>query len=743
MTVPLPNLDDRRWTDLVDEGRALIPVYAPEWTDHNAHDPGITLMELFAWIAEMNIYQLNRIPDLHKRKFLQLVGVFPRPPQPSRAALRFELDGPPHVELPASVQITGVDPGGTLTPFRTRRALTILPGQLQAVLSETDSALADLTAAWKRGEPLQLFGLQPAPGSTLYLGFSDAFPLHQEASLFFDTPDPQSDAIERERMLEEERSARESCRPPRQPCGKERTRHRPAPNPVLPPHHSVRLQWEVLAQAGIRTEWIALSAEDTTRAFTLAGSVHFTMPVKMAKATIGRIATPLYYVRCRLVSGAYDAVPIATYVSFNGVEVEQSVPVWTDWPIASDAVISGQPPAPGTLASFDFSINAFGKISSLTSPSAQPHAPKWLILAYAAPAGTNDGRLSFEGVRLTSGTGAPNQIVALPKFPVDVPTFELYTLESAAWTRWSVKPDLVASRASDPHVVIDAQAGTLSFGDGQRGRVPPADALMLASYRATRAELGRLGAHTIHSLPDAPHNKAIVPNLSAVRQRIVTIDNPAATFGGEAAETLTHAAGRAVVEREAPLRAVTSDDTEILAKHTPGVKLARVHAIANLHAGFPCVVAAGMLAVIVVPSLPELRPVPSGGLRNRVASYLQRRRVVGTRIEVIGPGYLEVGVRATVQAIPGGRTSSDLHDAVVAALNEFLDPLRGGPDRQGWPFGRDVYRSEVLQVIDQVPGVDYVVSLELLAAGRDPQCGNVCLGPTFLVTPGAHEIEVV
>ena len=51
MPISLPNLDDRRWAELVDEGRALIPLYSRDWTNHNAADPGITLIELFAWIA--------------------------------------------------------------------------------------------------------------------------------------------------------------------------------------------------------------------------------------------------------------------------------------------------------------------------------------------------------------------------------------------------------------------------------------------------------------------------------------------------------------------------------------------------------------------------------------------------------------------------------------------------------------------------------------------------------------------
>jgi predicted phage baseplate assembly protein len=743
MNIPLPDLDDRRWADLVDEGRALIPVYGPEWTDHNAHDPGITLMELFAWIAEMDIYQLNRIPDLHKRKFLQLVGVSPRPPQPSRGVVAFALDGLPELPLPASVELTGVDPGAIVTAFRTRRAVTIQPGRLQAVLSETNGLFVDLTDAMQRGEPLPVFGTEPGSGATLYLGFSDPFPVQTEVSLFFDSDDPGADEVERGRLIREAREARESCRPPQSSCRGKRRPPVTERDPAMPPHHSVRLEWTFLTRAGNRPEWRELIVDDTTRALTLAGSVHFTIPSAMAKGRIGRVDTPLHYVRCRIVAGAYDAPLSVARLSMNAVEVEQSIPVWTDWVIARDATIAGQPPARGSRVSFDLTLNPAGRISGLTVPSAQSDAPEWLVLDFSAPSPTADGHFVVEAVPLPSGTGAPKQIAALPQYPVDEPTFELYTVESGVWTEWTVKPDFVASRADDAHVVLDAERGTLMFGDGERGRVPPPDVLVLASYRTTRAEQGGLAAEAIDTLSDSRHNQAVVEKLADVRKRIVRVGNPGATYGGAAAETLTHAAGRAVIERDAPTRAVTADDCEWLARRTPGVKLARVHAAPNLHAGFPCVVAAGVISVVLVPSLPERRPVPTAGLRRAVASYLHRRRIIGTRIDVIGPDYLEVVVRARVRPLPGGRTSSDLRDALVAALNEFLHPVRGGPGRTGWPFGRDVYRSEVLQVIDQVPGVDHVLCLDLIAERGEPQCGNVCLGPTYLVTPGQHEIEVV
>ncbi len=74
MSLPLPKLDDRTWADLVDEARAMIPGLSPEWTDHNPSEPGITLIELFAWLAEMLIYRADQLPDEHYRVFLRLLN---------------------------------------------------------------------------------------------------------------------------------------------------------------------------------------------------------------------------------------------------------------------------------------------------------------------------------------------------------------------------------------------------------------------------------------------------------------------------------------------------------------------------------------------------------------------------------------------------------------------------------------------------------------------------------------------
>jgi hypothetical protein len=134
-------------------------------------------------------------------------------------------------------------------------------------------------------------------------------------------------------------------------------------------------------------------------------------------------------------------------------------------------------------------------------------------------------------------------------------------------------------------------------------------------------------------------------------------------------------------------------------------------------------------------------PRPSDGQLTAVRHYLNGRRVIGTRVEVIGPVYLQVAVNATVQS-GKGRNRASLKQNILDQLNYFLDPLTGGTERTGWPFGRDVYAPEILQILANTPGVDHVKSLALIPTGGEAQCGNISLKPTWLVTPGDHQIQV-
>ena len=295
MAVPLPNLDDRRWIDLVEEGRSLIPFYAPQWTDHNIHDPGITIIELLAAIAEMDIYQLNRIPQERKLKFLALIGVHPFPPRPARTVMSFSLKNSalPFV-LPAQVEFEGKDLHGERTRFRTLESVTVLNNQLAAVQFKEGNAFHDLTSRWRRGEEVQLLGPNPAPGTALYLGFQSPLPRNLPVNLFFIFVDLQASAQEAECLRLELKQSEEDCRSPRpNPC-----RAQEAPNSSSETsnsgkrelsHHSAHIVWEFQAASGdwVRLESAAGEISDETRAFTLNGRVSINVPRPMRRRKIG------------------------------------------------------------------------------------------------------------------------------------------------------------------------------------------------------------------------------------------------------------------------------------------------------------------------------------------------------------------------------------------------------------------------------------------------------------------------
>lgn len=305
-----------------------------------------------------------------------------------------------------------------------------------------------------------------------------------------------------------------------------------------------------------------------------------------------------------------------------------------------------------------------------------------------------------------------------------------------------MRQDFDASKRNDSHFLFDATTGIVSFGDGEKGRTPPPGAMIFAVYNSTRADAGNLPGHERMRFVDGPHNRAFVPHFDNVIQTFEEITNAMSFMPGAAAETLDGAATRAIKLVNQTNRAVTLKDYERLAKATPGTQLARAEARANRHPSFPCLKATGLITLVVLPNMPVPRPFPSAGLRRAVAAYLKPRRVIGTRVEVVGPDYVEATVRVKVKAFPGV-AKTNLQQKIVDALNKFLHPLTGGPDGTGWPMGRDLYRSEIMQLIDQVVGVDNVIRLELIPDGCDPQCGNICLGPTSLITSGNHVVEVI
>jgi hypothetical protein len=815
MPLPLPDLDTRTWDDLVAEGRALIPRYAPGWTDHNLHDPGITLIDLLAWLVEMDVYALDRVPEASRRRFLALVGATPHPPRAAEAVLWSAPAGPGSVTIPAGAEFTLTIGDSASHRFVVGEGVAAAPVLLTTMLVQPDPNAPPQEAALFRREGgfLAVLGDDPAPGAALWLGFNESLPVGETVRLYIAFAGGRSGLEERRRIEAELAAQAESCRrplPPTPPCASP-TAPPPATTSILLRHHGVRLAWEIDPEAAPSRTLDPASGEvsDGARDLSLDGFVDLRTPVAMAGTTPNN-GDPRAYVRVRMINGSYDAPPLLAGIVPNAFPVRQAVPLTQPFRINPGAVITGSPPSLPGSARLNLSLDASGDITDLDF-AADEQSPAVGILYYQPPTASAPGLLLAELTPLGRTNGAPLQAFRLPGPLVEGDSLEVFTLEgppgATTWQTWQVRSDWDASGGRDAHVRLDHTNNLIVFPDGNRGRIPARDAGVFVRALTTVAGVANTTNVRAIVLPPTLRNWALfraddldaqiaalgvdillgqdlervweVVNAPTYIVTVASLGKLAAAAlpaGGAAAESVAQAAARAVADLAAPTRAITPSDVETLALATPGTAIARVGALPRQHPALPCLVAPGLVTVVVVPDQRRARPEPSPGLLTAVLAYLDRRRLVGTRLAVVGPSYLSVSVNARVRARFDANPER-VRTEVLAALDAFLHPLRGGPaaiaqaatrpaaapangftiisavesaptaaastSAPGWPFGRDVYRAEVLQVIDGVAGVDYVLSLELSGDGNPPQCGNLCVGPTLLVTAGPHLIEVV
>ncbi|TDT41755.1 putative phage baseplate assembly protein [Halospina denitrificans] len=168
MSLQAPKLDDRSFHDLVAEARRMVRERCPEWTDMSAGEPGTTLIELYAFLTEVMLYRINRLPEKAYIEFLRLMGVMLAPPSAARVKLTFSRSqgNDQRIEVPRGTRVTlsrsaeGEDP----PIFTTASALTLEPDENSAsVLAYHCQLVQGEALGSSTGLPGQSFQLRQAP----------------------------------------------------------------------------------------------------------------------------------------------------------------------------------------------------------------------------------------------------------------------------------------------------------------------------------------------------------------------------------------------------------------------------------------------------------------------------------------------------------------------------------------------------------------------------------------------------
>jgi len=707
MAILPPRLDDRAFDDLRAELVRRIPVHAPEWTDHNASDPGIALVELFAALGDNLLYRLNRVPEAARLEFLRLLAIAPEPARVARTMVRLEARRGPFAPVPVDF--------GTGSPtlelaagdlhFQAIEEITVLPVELQAWVKEpyigpllpggldnVSTLLADhlgtaVPPALAQYRPVPLAppdgGRLPAPVSSgasldgrLWLCL-----LAPEAAMAEALRATANDA-EAARGLIRQRLAGQvlniGLRVDDQLCGS--TEHHRCPDPGSDPQRWP-LRWEI-----------------STGRFT------------GATPHVDRVR----YQRLAVVADSTGNLARQGTVRLRLPDAPGSTEPFGNWTAASfdppDPDLLGVGELPPRLDDDKLDARTLGWLR-VTRVDAT-HPPFRLRWADANVVRVEQA-VTAPAELLGYGDGTSGQRHALAHTPVIAGSEEVQVFGTLGWERWQLVDDLALAGPDDPFYTLDPSEGSIRFGDGLHGRMPlPGEAIRCLSYKYGGGVRGNVGATRINRVLRASPAAALA----------LKVGNPLPAEGGVDAETVQEASARIPRVLRHNDRAVGAADFSDLALGTPGVQVGRAQVLPRHKPDERVDGVPGVVTLIVLPAYDPLQPdqpTPDREMLRRVCAHLEPRRLVTTELYVTPPQYVRLSCSVAVEPEPGAGEET-LRRHIELALRQHLAPLPPyGPDGQGWPFGRKVRDRDVEAATLRVQGVRLVNEVRIVGEEID------------------------
>jgi len=367
------------------------------------------------------------------------------------------------------------------------------------------------------------------------------------------------------------------------------------------------------------------------------------------------------------------------------------------------------------------------RIAGLTDPLAFEIIQE-LELSPEAPGGVVSVRQCRPVVDEVLGvsSGKPHQVfwVRQPPLAFSMEKPDRFRLQvTVSGQPWQFRQNLLESGPEDRHFTLEPRLSVLRFGDGHLGQIPPPGAQIQAAYLTTRGAGGNIGAGT-ELFFDQRSERLSEDILQAIQAGAIfsMMTRTEATDGRD--PTSPSEARKQVhgllAER---WRAITAEDFEKVAEGAPGCRIARAKCVPerDLTAADPDSPRVGHVSIIIVPETTDIRPTPTHECLAEVSALLEKRRLITCRPHVLGPEYTALRIDADIVRNPRIGAETVLAN-VRKRLADFFHPLTGGPPeshQEGWPFGRDVYISEVYHILEETDGVDYVDTASLFFRPRE------------------------
>lgn len=666
MPIQLPAIDDRDHAALVRDTLALAAVHAPEWTHTGPSDPGVTLVELFAFMAESLLYRANLIPERNRLKFLQLLGIGLRPAQPARALVQFsnETGERKTVTLPSGVQLLA----GAI-PFLTDTGLDVPPVTGLVVFKRTvgtpDPAVLDYYRQLYEATGRD-FSAEGDGGSTVLPVLYDSVQLADLAGAIDVGAETVDGAL-----------------------------------------------WIALLAVPKATEADKAKARLELAGRTLSIGLVPQPPETSGRLQPGRAAVPPPALRAfapkaddqgRGTAGEYIRLDTAAPQGFP----EQAGILQVTLPVSEKSI--------GTWAETEPLEAGVGELPpQLTDEALAARLITWLRIDGLARAGV---QLAWAGTHcaavrqrsrvsrelLPPGDGSPEQRRRLSHGQVLAESVQLLVANQP----WALTDELEAAPAEGQPgarvFALDAESGELRFGDGARGARPAAGAEIAVRFDWALGADGNVAAGAIKLGPSLPAG--------------VKVSNPRAAQGGIDAESAADGEKRIPLVLRHRDRAVSAADFDAIIRETPQADVGRVEVLPAWHPelspGLPGD-QPGVVTAMVIPRQDPARPdypLPNADFIAAICDWLAPRRLVTCEVLLRGPAYAGVWISVGIE-LHAGQGVAEVRERVKAALKAFLAPLPNGASAAGWPLFKSVAALELATVAARVDGVLGVTGLLL------------------------------
>lgn len=682
--LPVDELDKKDYSEILEESIANIKRFSSEWTDFNYHDPGITMLEMLTWLTDMQRYYLNRVTKKNMLKFLDLYGIRLAEQSKAKSYVGFQCSND------SIIMSKGVKLKADEQVFETMQSAALTNNSIKKFITATEYLETDNTHVIFNGN-LGLYPFDKAikDGNKLYLAFENEIPIHKKINIYFDVIDDYLVKLNDTEKLD----------------------------------YHITYKWMFYSK---EDKWKDIRiVNDETKYLTQKGNVTIVINSEMQQYDFFNNGDSYYWICIEAQNVGYNLSPKISTIALNYMPVENrnTYIKYKDFKRKDKNLFFNNIYLKGKITvqykyndkyidlkendDYTIQLDTVNK-KLIVSQIDEKYQELRLIsclndLKYKKEIGLTNG-LSYQKIYYPLNNVVPEELVL---------QVGEYNGDIMLWSDYHYVKSFSMANKGDKVFEIDNKNQLIIFGDNENCIAPEKansiiDNIRIINLVYSDCERGNVKNGEIKEFVDADEfkNISIVYTNSAVN--------------GKKGMQIEDGIRELLNDNKKISRAITTEDYEKLAKNTPGLRIACAKALIDENTE-------NKIIIVLVPYTSSLYPVPDEKMLNIVKKHINKYRLITTDVEVVAPKYVGVSVIANINVSVSNKFDLNL---LKSKIKDFLTPISVDKIKDNYTIGREIYLSDIIEIINSFREVNCIDYLKLDCKGegikKDSE-GNIIL----------------